>query len=56
MGSFFTLIIDRALRKWHINGATNLKLYSYIGIGKCSSVCQNISTRALEGVQGRRAR
>jgi len=28
------LIIHRALRKSHVNGATKLKLYSYIGIGK----------------------
>jgi len=27
-------IIHRALRKLHVNGATKLKLYSYIGIGK----------------------
>jgi len=27
-------IIERALRKSHINKATKLKLYSYIGIGK----------------------
>jgi len=27
-------ITDRALRKWHNDGATKLKLYSYIGIGK----------------------
>jgi len=27
-------IIRRALRKSHVNGATKLKLYSYIGIGK----------------------
>jgi len=29
-----TLIIQRALRKLHVNGTTKLKLYSYIGIGK----------------------
>jgi len=27
-------IIQRALRKSHVNGATKLKLYSYVGIGK----------------------
>ena len=27
-------IIERALPKSHVNGATMLKLYSYIGIGK----------------------
>jgi len=35
----------------HINGATKLKLYSYIGIGKYLSVCQNFSAR---GIRGRR--
>jgi len=28
-------IIQTALRKSHVNGATKVKLYSYIGIGKC---------------------
>jgi len=28
------LIIQRALRQSHVKGATTLKLYSYIGIGK----------------------
>jgi len=27
-------IIQRALRQSHVNGATTLKLYGYIGIGK----------------------
>jgi len=27
-------IIERALRKSHVNGATKLKRHSYIGIGK----------------------
>jgi len=27
-------IIQRALHKSHVNGATKLKLYSYVGIGK----------------------
>jgi len=37
-------IIHGALRKSHVNGATKLKLYSYIGIGKSptwgNGVCQ----------------
>ena len=28
------VVIHAALRKSHVNGATKLKLYSYIGIGK----------------------
>ena len=45
-GPFYAkLITDRALRKWHDNGATKLKLYSYIDIGKYSSVYQNFSAR-----------
>ena len=38
-------IIERALRKSHVNGATMLKLYSYIGIGKYLGACQNFSAR-----------
>jgi len=38
-------IIERVLHKSHVNGATKLKLYIYIGIGKYLSVCQNYSTR-----------
>jgi len=38
-------IIERALRKSHVNGATKLKHYSNIGIGKYFSVCQNFSAR-----------
>jgi len=34
-------IIERALRKLHVNGATKLKLYSYIGIDKYFSLCHN---------------
>jgi len=37
-------IIERALRKSHVNGATMLKLYSYIGIGKYLGACRNFST------------
>ena len=45
-------IIQRALRKSHINGATKLKLYSYIGIGKYLRVYKNFSARGIWGVQG----
>jgi len=31
--------IQRDLRKSHVNGATKLKLYSYVGIGKYSGMC-----------------
>jgi len=34
------LIIERVLRKSLVNGATKLKRYSYIGIGKYFRVCQ----------------
>ena len=42
-------IIERALSKLHVNGATRLKLYSYIGIDKYFSVCQNFSARGRLG-------
>jgi len=38
-------IIERALHESHVNGATKLKRYSYIGIGKYFWVCQNVSAR-----------
>ena len=41
-------IIWRALRKLHINGATKLKLCSYIGIGKYLGVCQNFSAMGVQ--------
>jgi len=44
-------IIERVLHKSHVNGATKLKLYIYIGIGKYLSVCQNFSARARLGAQ-----
>jgi len=47
-----TFQIQIALRKSHVNGATKLKLYSYIAIGKYLGVCQNFSAR---GVRGHRA-
>jgi len=45
-------IIERAFRKSHINGATKLKRYSYIGIGKYFRVCQNFSARERPGGAG----
>ena len=45
-------IIERALRKSHVNGATKVKLYSYIGIGKYLG-CVNIFP--LGDVRERRA-
>jgi len=45
-------IIERALRKSHVNGATKLKLYGYIGIGKYLRVCPNFSATGRPGVQG----
>ena len=44
-------IIERALHKLHVNGSTKLKLYSYIGIGKYFSTCQNNSARGRTGAQ-----
>jgi len=38
-------IIQRALRQSHVNGATTLKLFGYIGIGKYFGVCQYFSAR-----------
>ena len=42
-------IIERALRKSHVNGATKLKHYSYIHIGKYCRVCQNFCARGRPG-------
>ena len=42
-------IIERALHKSHINGATKLRRYSYIGIAKYFRVCQNFSARGRPG-------
>jgi len=44
-------IIHGALRKSHINGATKLKLYSYIGMDKYlgNGVCQKFSARGRPG-------
>jgi len=45
-------IIQRALCQSHVNGATTLKLYCYIGIGKYLEVYQNISVRGCLGGAG----
>jgi len=47
-------VIHGSLCKSHVNGATNLKLYSHIGIGKYfgNGVCQNFSDRGRRGAQG----
>jgi len=45
-------ITDRALRKWHNNRATKLKLYSYIGIGKYSSVSTFFPLGGIQRTQG----
>jgi len=45
-------IIQWAIRRTHVNGATTLKLYGYIGIGKYLEVCQNFSARGHLGEQG----
>jgi len=48
-------IIEIPLRKSHVNGATKLKLYSYIGIGNYLGVCQNFSARGRPVGGGRKA-
>jgi len=47
-------VIHGSLCKSHVNGATNLKLYSHIGIGKYfgNGVCQNFSNRGRPGGTG----
>ena len=47
-------IIHGTLRKSHVNGATNLKLYSYISIGKYlgNGVCQQYSATGVGGGAG----
>ena len=44
--------MGRALRQSHVNGATTLKLYSYIGIGKYLGLCQFFSARGRLGGAG----
>jgi len=51
-GGLFSANPIRALCKSRENGATKLKRYRYIGIGKYFRVCQNFSTRGVRGVQG----
>ena len=50
--SFLGIFECKTVRKSYVNGATKLKLCSYIGIGKCLG-CVKIFP--LEGVQGIRA-
>jgi len=38
--------------KWYVNGATKLKRYSYIGVGKFFRVCQYFSARGHPGGAG----
>jgi len=45
-------IIERTLRKSHVNGATMLKLYSYIGIGKYLGACQFFPLGGVRRAQG----
>jgi len=42
---------QRALCQLHINGATTLKLYDYIGIGKYLGVCQNFPLGGIWGAE-----
>ena len=44
-------ITERALRKSHVNGATKLKRFSYIGIGKHFRMCQNFAAKGGPGAQ-----
>jgi len=45
-------IIRRALRKSHVNGATKLKLYSYISIGKYLGCVKIFPLGGIQGAQG----
>jgi len=45
-------IIQRALRQSHVNRATMLKLYSYIGIGKYLGCVKIFLLGGIWGVQG----
>ena len=45
-------IIQRALRKSHVNGATKLKFYSYIGIGKYLGCVKIFPLGGVQGAQG----
>ena len=47
-------IIKRALCKSHVNRATKLKLYSYMGIGKYLWVCPKFSAIILETTRARK--
>jgi len=45
-------IIERPLSKSHANGATKLKVYSYIGIGKYVGCVQFFPLGGVRGAQG----
>ena len=46
------ILVQRALRKSHVNGATKLKLYSYIGIGKYLGCVKLFPLGGVQGTQG----
>ena len=45
-------IIEKALRKSDVNGATKLKLYSYNGIGKYLGYVEIFLLEGVRGAQG----
>jgi len=45
-------ITQRALRQSHVNGATTLKLYGYIGIGKYLGFVKYFLLGGVWGAQG----
>ena len=45
-------VIQIALRKSHVNGATKVKLYSYVGIGKYLGCVKIFPLGCVRGVQG----
>jgi len=45
-------LIQRALRNSHVNGATKLKFYSYIGIGKYLECVNIFPLGGVRRVQG----
>jgi len=45
-------IIERAVRKWDVKGATKLKLYSYNGIGKYLGCVKIFTLGGVRRAQG----
>ena len=45
-------VIQIALRKSHVNGATKVKLYSYVGIGKYLGCVKIFPLGCVRGAQG----